>query len=86
MLSVGASSFRAVDTCEQLKGYRDHLATLGQDSDAEFTGEAYSVWDGSFAFGEYKEKALFVDENACIGCQVRRGSSRCTMMKTALVY
>ena len=27
------------------------------------------MWDGSFAFGKYREQALFVDENACIGCQ-----------------
>lgn len=52
-----------------LEGYREHLGTLGQDSNADYTGEAYSIWDGTYAFGKHKNKAIFVDENACIGCQ-----------------
>ena len=56
---------------EQLAEYRSSLGTMGQDTNAHYTGEAYSVWDGSYAFGKHKEKAVFVDENACIGCMVR---------------
>ena len=79
LLAVSLCVYECMRTCvcadtrfsKQLAEYRSSLGMMGQDSNAHYTGEAYSVWDGSYAFGKHKEKAMFVDENACIGCLVR---------------